>query len=62
MSKINKNFTLDIEIVEKLRQIDNASNLVETLLKEYFQFTGEKKNNLMQKIVVDIEKKIMNIL
>lgn len=48
MAKINKNFTIDVEIVEKLKNIDNASALVEKLLKEHFQFDGEKKNNLIQ--------------
>lgn len=55
MSKINKNFTLDIEIVDKLKQIDNASKLVEDLLRQHFQFTGEKKNNLMQKTAFQLK-------
>jgi hypothetical protein len=55
MSKINKNFTLDIEIVEKLRQIDNASALVENLLKQHFQFNGEKKNSLMNQMTFQLK-------
>lgn len=34
--KVNKNFTLDSEIVEKTKEIQNASNLVNELLTQYF--------------------------
>lgn len=41
--KTSKLFTIDVEIVQKLQQEDNASALVERLLKEYFTFTGDGK-------------------
>jgi len=46
--KINKQITLDSEIMEKLRQEGNASALIEGLLKEHYEFNGEKKNNHLQ--------------
>lgn len=55
MTKINKNFTLDSEIVEKLKQLDNASALVERLLKEHFQFNDEKKKNLIQQTAYQLK-------
>lgn len=35
--KINKNFTLDYDLVEKLNKIDNSSRLVNDLLSDYFK-------------------------
>jgi len=37
--KINKNFTLDLEIVEKLRELPNASDYINQLLKENLQIS-----------------------
>jgi hypothetical protein len=45
--KINKQITLDSEIMEKLRQEDNSSALIERLLREYYSISGDKKKNLM---------------
>jgi len=46
--KINKQITLDSEIMEKLRQEVNASGLIERLLREHYEFNNEKKNNHLQ--------------
>jgi len=43
--KINKQITIDEEIMGKLRQEDNASGLIERLLREHYEFNSEKKNN-----------------
>lgn len=51
--KTNKQITLDTEIMEKLRQEDNASALIERLLKEYYALGTDKKKNLM------LQKEIM---
>jgi hypothetical protein len=45
--KINKQITLDEEIMRKLREEDNASALIERLLREYYTFSSDKKKNLM---------------
>lgn len=39
--KTNKQFTIDIEIAERLKNT-NASQLVNTLLKEYFELRSDK--------------------
>jgi len=51
--KINKQITIDVEIMEKLRQEDNASALIERLLREHYALGADKKKNLM------IQKQIM---
>lgn len=48
MTKVNKNFTISVELVEKLKQCDNASALIEELLKQHYKFNDEKKKNLIQ--------------
>jgi len=61
--KTNKQFTIDIEIAEKLKNT-NASQLVNTLLKEYFDLR-QGKNTLKdeKKAVFDaISKKKSNFL
>ena len=47
--KINKNFTLDIDIVEKLSKIDNASKVVNDLLGEFLINSNEKDTVFEQK-------------
>jgi hypothetical protein len=47
--KINKNFTLDIDLVEKLNKIDNSSRLVNDLLSDYFSIMSEKNTIFEQK-------------
>jgi len=51
--KTGKQITLDVEIMEKLRQEENASALIERLLREHYSFSSDKKKNLM------IQKEIM---
>jgi hypothetical protein len=45
--KTNKQITIDMEIMEKLRQEPNASGLIEQLLREHYSMNGDKKKNLM---------------
>jgi hypothetical protein len=42
--KVNKNFTLDIEIVDKLSKMDNGSKIVNDLLSDYFANNGTNLN------------------
>jgi hypothetical protein len=48
--KINKNFTLDIDIVEKLSKIENSSRLVNDLLNNYLTSFNEKDTLFEQKV------------
>jgi hypothetical protein len=50
--KVNKNFTLDIDIVEKLAKFDNCSNIVNALLKDYLSCSNQKNDILEQKIAL----------
>lgn len=43
--KVQKLITIDVEIAEKLRQLDNASAVVNQLCIEYFQFRSGKKKS-----------------
>jgi hypothetical protein len=45
--KINKQITIDSEIMEKLRQEENASALIERLLRDHYQFSVDKKKNFL---------------
>lgn len=47
--KTNKNITLDTTIVEKLKKIDNASSLIEQLLKDYFANNKANHEKMEQK-------------
>jgi len=49
MTRVNKNFTLSLEIVQKLGEIDNASALIDRLLTEHFALNSQKKKNLTEK-------------
>ena len=37
MTKINKNFTIDEEIIHKLKKVENASKLINDLLEIHFK-------------------------
>lgn len=50
--KINKNFTIDLDIVEKLNKIDNSSKLINDLLIDYFEVSSEKSTIFDQKVAV----------
>ena len=57
--KTNKQFTIDVDIAERLKQT-NASQLINTLLKEYFEVRSDKNTLLDEKTAVkdkDLKKK-----
>jgi hypothetical protein len=47
--KINKNFTLDLDLVEKLNKIDNSSKLINNLLTDYFSCSSGNNDIFEQK-------------
>lgn len=47
--KINKNFTLDVDLVEKLTKLDNSSRVVNDLLSDYFKVSSTKSSIFEQK-------------
>lgn len=47
--KTNKQITIDVELMEKLRGLDNASALINRLLKEYFEIRSDKSSLLEEK-------------
>ena len=49
--KTNKQITIDVELMEKLRGLDNASALINRLLKEYFEIRSDKSSLLEEKLV-----------
>jgi len=61
--KINVHFTIDEEIVKKLRQIENRSQLVETLLKGHLvNFRqGETPDMVKAKELKDLSKKAKSL-
>lgn len=51
MIKQNKTISLDMEVIESLNKIDNASKLINDLLREYFsEGSGLKKNEISDRI------------
>jgi hypothetical protein len=55
--KQNKQFTIDIEIVEKLAKEKNASGLINDLLKDYYTTGGElQKKEIEAKIANEISE------
>lgn len=46
--KINKIFSIDFELVERLKEEKNASGLVNQLLEEHY---SESRDNLIKKLV-----------
>ena len=51
--KVNKTICLDIKIIKKLEEIDNASNLINTLLIGHF---GDNRSE--DEIIKDVKAKI----
>ena len=47
--KTNKNITLDVEIVGKLKKVECASALIEKLLREHFQNMQPNVQKIEQK-------------
>jgi hypothetical protein len=47
--KVNRTYSLDFEIIEKLKGIDNVSELINNLLSEYFA----KKDNFLDRMSVE---------
>lgn len=52
--KINRTYSLDNEICEELEKIDNASKLINDLLKDYFYKNGRLKK---QELIIKLGKK-----
>jgi hypothetical protein len=48
--KVNKNFTLDLFIVEKLKEFDNSSKLINDLLIDFFKSYNKNFDELEQNI------------
>ena len=47
--KVQKIFTIDVELVQKLQQEANGSALINKLLIDYYiTMTGEKKNSPLE--------------
>lgn len=61
--KTSKLFTIDIELAERLKNV-NGSQIVNTLLKEYFAIRSDKSSVLDEKTAVleQIKKKKSNFL
>lgn len=58
MVKVIKNFSLDAEIVEDLAKVENASSLVNNLLKQHFdKETYELMDIATLKQLIDITEK-----
>lgn len=55
--KTNKNITLDIEIVGKLKKVECASTLIEQLLREHFENNKPNVEKIKQKRVELSEKR-----
>jgi methionyl-tRNA formyltransferase len=61
--KVNKMITIDIEVLEKLKEFsDNHSGLINKLLKEHMEIQDEKmkfrENKESEKILEEMEDKI----
>jgi len=47
--KTNKTYSIDVEIAQKLENEDNASALIEKLLRDHYSFdAGKKKSDAEQ--------------
>lgn len=46
--KVNKMISIDVEIMRKLSETDNASALINRLLAEHFEISGKKKQSLTE--------------
>ena len=57
MTKINKHFTISLDIVDKLKKIDNASGLIEQLLTEHFKISAPIDEKVINKLKEFKEKK-----
>lgn len=62
--KTNQTFTIDVDIAERLKGLDNQSNTINTLLKEYFEIRGDKSSILEEKeaVLSNLKKKTSNFL
>ena len=58
--KINRTYTLDLQNVEKLQKVDNASSLINSLLTEHFLRSDKLAyiNNLSEDEIALEKKKI----
>jgi len=61
--KVSRLFTIDVEIAEKLRNIDNASSLVNQLLRDHLEVRAGNNNIADQKkaIASNLKKKMFKI-
>lgn len=50
--KTTQTFTIDVEIAERLKRLDNQSGVINGLLKEYFEIRGDKSTILEEKRAV----------
>ena len=57
--KINKQITLDYELLEKLKDVDNASSLINDLLWDYFKEAPAKESIELEKD--EINKKLKEL-
>lgn len=61
--KVSRLFTIDVELAEKLKQLDNQSELINNLLKEHFSFSSKKTGISEQKqaIFEQMKKKMRDM-
>lgn len=52
--KVNRSYTLDFEVVEKLKKEDNASDLINNLLLKFFNISEKSEEQILK----DVENKI----
>lgn len=61
--KYHKTITIDADIEDRLSRIENASSLINTLLRDYFNVRGEKHTFFDQKraVISDLKKNLNHI-
>ena len=57
--KISKSFSIDSELLEKLKAVENPSDLVNNLIDNYFSQTLEKKHEIKLKELEELESEIV---
>jgi hypothetical protein len=56
--KINRTYSLDIELIEKLKSETNASELINSLLRKHFEFSDMNKLSLSE---INLELKKLDL-
>lgn len=61
MAKQNKTICLDVEIIEKLEESKNMSELINQLLKEYYGSGEDLKKEQIKTAIIETEKQIKEL-